>query len=442
MARPLTNQELAALSPSQRAAYQAGRRLEDINSVSLPSAQALQERFQQGTSGIGQPISINFAPSQLPSQASAQAGLSQFTAPLQAPGALTPLQAQAPLQRAQGVGPEFFNQLSQQASERLRRQFFDPGGVSEQAQEVIASRGLVGSGVEQDLLRQQVYQPFAQSAQEIQSQIALQQAQEGAETERFNIGAQIQERAQQIDIGKFNAGLQQYGQELGLKVDQINRELGLEGQKLLMDLALAREGTENQKAQAQASLDAQMAGLRSQVALAEQGLLSDNDRNNVELQLRKAEAALNISQFQAEIDLQEKQFGLQKEQLGLTKQQIKDQALQAERQFGLQEQQLQSTRAAALAELMSNEGFLTLPEKTQREILSGFGSQGQGIERARNTFELGTKLSLSGEGPSEQKIGLVMRAFGQNPDGERFFGSLYGASPEEIAEAKRRLGLR
>lgn len=139
----------------------------------------------------------------------------------------------------QGLGADYFSNIQQQATERLRRQFFDEGGVQSQVAENLASRGLVGSGVEQDIFREQVFEPFSQGAGDIASDIAAQQAQSGVETERFN------------------------------------RQLGLQGAGLLSDI----EGRFQQ--------------LGTQLALAEQGRLDTEAERDLQRQLQEIELQIN-----------------------------------------------------------------------------------------------------------------------------------------------------
>jgi hypothetical protein len=102
-----------------------------------------------------------------------------------------------------GLGDDYWKGISDQATKRLHEQYFDRGGLYDQAQENYASRGLVGSGVEQQLLSDQVYKPYSQEVSDVVSQIASEQTKYG------------------VDIEKFN------------------RELGLKGTEMLTNLAIA-----------------------------------------------------------------------------------------------------------------------------------------------------------------------------------------------------------
>lgn len=172
-----------------------------------------------------------------------------------ASGALDPFKPSAGLQNqiqqssapVQGLNQDFFDSLQNQATQRLQRQYFDPGGVQEQVLENVNTRGLVGSGVEQGILRDQVYNPYGQAVSDVTSDIASQQIQSQFETDKFN------------------------------------RQIGLQGAEL------------------QANIESQFNEIGANLALAEQGRLSKEAEADLDRQIAQLELSINAqNQFSSQ----------------------------------------------------------------------------------------------------------------------------------------------
>jgi hypothetical protein len=117
-------------------------------------------------------------------------------------------------------GPEFFDKLAARGGERLRRQYFDEGGVQSQVEENLASRGLIGSGVEQAIQREQVYEPFAQGSRDINEQVALQEMQANEDASKFE--AQLAMAEQGRLSAEQQADLDRQLQQMQLQIGAIN----------------------------------------------------------------------------------------------------------------------------------------------------------------------------------------------------------------------------
>jgi len=154
-----------------------------------------------------------------------------------------------------GLNDEYFGNIQKQATERLKEEYFNPGGIEEQVAEQAASRGLVGSGVEQAIRKSQVIDPFQKGATDIANQVTQLQAQHG------------------VDIEKFN------------------RELGLRGQEMMTNLALADRATGLEAEVANRQIDLQFNSLVTKLADAEQGRLTAAEQADLDRQIRQMQLA-------------------------------------------------------------------------------------------------------------------------------------------------------
>lgn len=151
-------------------------------------------------------------------------------------------QIQAATAPISGMGDNYWKGLQDQATQRLNETYFQKGGLSDQAQENINSRGLIGSGIEQNLMRQNVYQPYAQETSDVIAQLMSKRAESDYDTEKFNRG------------------------------------LGMQGLDLSANLAKADQ-----------DMSMQFTNLAAKVADAEQGRLSQESLADLEMQLKQAQ---------------------------------------------------------------------------------------------------------------------------------------------------------
>ena len=284
------------LDPERAKLVQAAR---NLTRQPLPSLSSILSNTFGSANALQQPGLIQ-APGALAPQFGQQIGA--LTAPISAP---TPISG---VEGIQGFGPEFFDQLARQGTERLRRQFFDEGGVQSQVAENVASRGLVGSGVEQGIFREQIFEPFAQGSRDIQESVAIEQARQGLDLAKFNVGVQ-----------QFNKGIEMQAQKMGIDVEQFNRQLGFQGAQWLSNLAIADREVGFQADIANAELEQSYNQLQSQVALAEQGRLSQEQTADLDRQMHGIQLALGAKNDQDQFALAERQFGLAKDQFSFQK---------------------------------------------------------------------------------------------------------------------------
>lgn len=172
-----------------------------------------------------------------------------------------------------GYDDSFFNNLFDESRRRLEKQTYGTGGIQERATENLASRGLLGSSVEQGA-RGQISDQFNEQLgsvlsdlnrlkqesfiQEAQQQRALQQERDVKNAE-FNTAMQElgirSALTQASDINKFNIGTF----ENQVKLEEIARENEQNRRRLLLDL-LSSPQVDLGGSQADAVLDAIFSG--------------------------------------------------------------------------------------------------------------------------------------------------------------------------------------
>lgn len=128
-----------------------------------------------------------------------------------------------------GFDDEFFDSLFGQAQRRLQKQTFGPGGIAERAEEGLASRGLLGSSIEQNVLgdiRTQYGEQLGdvltdlsrlkteQAIEDARERRRLQQerdiTQAGFGFERGQLGAQLAQQ-RSLQDAEFDAALKELG---------------------------------------------------------------------------------------------------------------------------------------------------------------------------------------------------------------------------------------
>lgn len=160
-----------------------------------------------------------------------------------------------------GLGSDYFQNLRTQRLESLRNEFFGDFGKFETGMYGESASGRLGSGVAKTLLQETVARPYTEQFGAIESDIYGQQQQEAARVETFNTE----------QMANYNSTL------ASLRAQDANVEL-------------------------------QINELANTAALAEAGMLNDNEIAAYKLQLDSLNAALDDYRTEQQIDQTERQI--------------------------------------------------------------------------------------------------------------------------------------
>ena len=108
-------------------------------------------------------------------------------------------------------------------------------------------------------------------------------------------------------------------QKMGIDVEQFNRQLGFQGAQWLSNLAIADREVGFQADIANAELEQSYNQLQSQVALAEQGRLSQEQTADLDRQMHGIQLALGAKNDTDQFALAERQLGLAENQFEFQK---------------------------------------------------------------------------------------------------------------------------
>lgn len=162
--------------------------------------------------------------------------------------------------RIEGLGGDYFQRAREARKEDLRREFFGPLGVAQQAASGESAGGRLGSGVGQRILEETVTRPYMEGLMDIDRDIMQREAEERARVET------VQAQQEQFKMGA------------------------------LQQAALADSTNAVQSQIASANIANTMNQLASQLAMGEAGLLSQEQMQDAQLKLNAMVSSLEANE--------------------------------------------------------------------------------------------------------------------------------------------------